>query len=88
MIVCKREKPKVDLLLLHRFYCLFRSNFILETFQIVTKIVKCCFIRRCQILLSIGFFNFNFNLYHSAPSNPNRSNSSDGLDFISAIEIQ
>ena len=86
MIVCKREKPKEDLLLLHRFYCLFRSNFILETFQIVTKIVKCCFIRRCQILLSIGFFNFN--LYHSAPSNPNRSNSSDGLDFISAIEIQ
>jgi hypothetical protein len=86
MIVCKRKKPKVDLLLLHRFYCLFRSNFILETFQIVTRIVKCCFIRRCQILLSIGFFNFN--LYHSAPSNPNRSNSSDGLDFISAIEIQ
>jgi hypothetical protein len=29
-----------------------------------------------------------FNLYHSAPSNPKRSNSSDDLDFISAIEIQ
>jgi hypothetical protein len=38
-------------------------------------------------LISFHFISFHFLLY-SAPSNPKRSNSSDGLDFISAIEIK